>query len=293
MAVEDAVELLALYVQDNGETMGRRYGPEAVAAAGDMAALISSRLEAKSAHVGLWAEFERAPYDNMEQLTGTLEAHIEADPSLARILSAYLGEIRGTMASPEVEEPSTEQPIAAPEGDALDDAVSLDTDEIEQDRRSYHPEGMGSGTEYDASVDRGSYLYGEVAAGRDTVGQEVGVEPVDLVDPDTRPTELAALNNVSGLFELLRMAVEDHPVLDNVQRREVLIELGALEERIQGPEAADSARLRRHIERLQELAPDVAETTIEALAALELPPSTQKAVEQLRARPPEEGQTTE
>ncbi len=293
MAVEDAVELLAVYVEDEGETLRERHGPEAVAAAKDMAALISQRFQAVSAHVSLWSDFQRAPRAHVEELAGALEAHIEGDPSLARVLSAFMRELRGEMATPKPAEPPAEQRIAGEGGDALDNAVSLEGDEVEQDRRSYQPEAMGSSVDYDASVDRGTYIYGEMAAGKDTIGQEAGVETFDIDDSQTRPTELAALTGVSGLFEELRVAVEDHPVLDRSQKHEIDVQLRALEEAVQEPEAGDDDQLTRHLSQLQQMAPDVAEIVIETLTALELPISTQQAVEQLRLQPPEEGHMTE
>jgi hypothetical protein len=289
MAIEDAVELLAMYVEDRGETMESRFGSEAVAAARDMAALISTRLDAESVHVGLWNEFERAPDENIEELIGALEAHIEGDPSLARLLNAYMSEIHGEMASQESEEPPAERRIAVMSGDALDDAVSLDADEVEQDRRSYQPGMMGSDVDYDDSVDRGTYIYGEIAAGRDTVGQEAGMETVDYVDFDARPTELAALSGVVGLFEELRMAVDDYPNLEDEQKRAVWMELTALEEALQGPEAEDGERLVSRLEKLQQYSPDIAEIVIEAMTVIDLPPSTKEAVEKLSPQPPEEG----
>jgi hypothetical protein len=68
--------------------------------------------------------------------------------------------------------------------------------------------------------------------------------------------------------------------------------LEALEEALRGPKAADEAYLGQHLQRLQELEPDIAEILIETLEMIGLPPSVQKAVEDLRAQSPEEGQTT-
>jgi hypothetical protein len=297
MAVEDTVELLALYVEDNGKTMADSYGPEAVAAAEDMVALISARLEDESAYAGLWESFSRAPYAYIEELMGALEAHIEGDPSLARIVGAYLREIRGEIGAPGSGDPMMDElprdeAVTEFRGDALDSAVSLDARETEQDQLSYHPEIMSSGNEYDDSVDRGTYLYGDLEAGQVTLGQEAGVDTIEFGDPTIRPTELAAESRAAGVFENLYIAVEDHPAMGREQKREARDVLEALEEALRGPEAADETYVERHLRKLQEMEPDIAEILIEILAAIELPESIQKAVEDLRSQPSDEGQTT-
>jgi hypothetical protein len=294
MAIDDAVELLAMYIEDDGETMRDRFGPQAVAAASDMAAVIAARFGEDSAYATLWDAFEREPDENSEELIGALEAHIEGDPSLARVLDAYLREIRGEMSVSEPAEPAptrtlTERELAAVGADALDGAVSLDADEAEQDRLSYQPEAMGSEVDYDDSVDRGTYIYGEVAAGKDSLGREAGVEHADYAELDARPTELAGLSGAFGLFEALYVAVDDYPDLDDVQKREVLAELKGLEQAIQSPPDGEGMSLADRLERLETLAPDIAEIVLQTLETIDLPPSIQEAVEELHPEPPEEG----
>jgi hypothetical protein len=294
MAIDDAVELLAMYIEDDGETMRDRFGPQAVAAASDMAAVIAARFGEDSAYAALWDAFEREPDENSEELIGALEAHIEGDPSLARVLDAYLREIRGQMSVQEPAGPAaprtlTERELAAAGADALDGAVSLDADETEQDRLSYQPGAMDSGVDYDDSVDRGTYIYGEVAAGKDSLGRAAGVERADYAELDARPTELAGLSGTFGLLEALYVAVDDYPDLDDLQKREVLVELKALEQAIQSPPDGEGIRLADRLEKLRTLAPDIAELVIQTLETIDLPPSIQEAVEELRPEPPEEG----
>ena len=289
MAIEDAVELLAMYIEKGEEALQARFGPEAAAAAGDMAAVLAARLQDESAYGGLWDAFQREPNEHVEELTGALEAHIEGDPGLARVLDAYMREIRGEMAPASAEEVPTERELAAAGADALDNAVSLDADEPEQDRLAYQPGALGSEVNYDDSVDRGTFIYGEVAAGKDTVGREAGVQTADYAELDARPTELAALSGAFGLVEAVYVAVDDYPDLDNLQKREILVELKAMEQEIQSPQDGEELRLANRLKGLQQLAPDIAEIVIQTLEASDLPPSIVEAVEELRPEPPEEG----
>ncbi|MGC9522871.1 MAG: hypothetical protein ACP5HG_13435 [Anaerolineae bacterium] len=78
MAIQDVVRLLGAFVEDDGETLRKRYGGEAVAAARDTVQILSTRLEEESPHVGLWESFEENPSDHSTELIGALEAMVEA-----------------------------------------------------------------------------------------------------------------------------------------------------------------------------------------------------------------------
>lgn len=288
MALQDVVELLVKYVRDEGKTLRDQYGPEAIAPAEDLADLVETRLEGKSAYVDLWDAFERAPNDTMEELTGALEAMIEADPLLARRMSAFVEEFREVTASEELQAGSSERYVAEEGGDALDTAVKPDLSKTPEDRKPYRPKTSGN-VPYEDSVERGTYLYGNVKAGTDTVGQEAGIEDFDLEEQDVRPTRLAGVSGIPGLFEQLSTEVAHHPALDETEKGEVQTELQILQDQLQAPEAADPELLGQHLRTLRDRVPDVAEVVLQALAAFELPPSVEDAVEQVRLQPPEEG----
>mgnify|MGYP006299016721 CR=1 FL=1 len=84
MAAQDVIRWLGRLMEDDGETIRRRHGPEAVAAAEDMARFLADRFEEESAYAALWEAFEEDPEAHSAEVIGALEAWVEADPALAR-----------------------------------------------------------------------------------------------------------------------------------------------------------------------------------------------------------------
>ena len=75
-------------------TFRQRHGPEAVTAIEDLIAVLKIRLQEESAYVSLWEDFAAEPRATIDELTGALEALIEADPALAERLEAFFEEYR-------------------------------------------------------------------------------------------------------------------------------------------------------------------------------------------------------
>lgn len=97
MSVREVTRIVSMYLEDGEDALEQRYGPQAVAAVEDLIALLKARLQKGSAYVTLWDQLEAEPRATAEELTGTLEAMIEADPALARRLQAFLEEYRSSV----------------------------------------------------------------------------------------------------------------------------------------------------------------------------------------------------
>ncbi|MBU1877783.1 MAG: hypothetical protein KJ734_02420, partial [Chloroflexi bacterium] len=92
--IQDIVQVLEDLVQDDGQTLEQRDGPEALSVAQDMRDLLAARLPEESPFASLWEQFESDPEGTEAELIGTLEALAEADPALVERLNAYLEDYR-------------------------------------------------------------------------------------------------------------------------------------------------------------------------------------------------------
>ncbi len=285
MAVQDVVRLLGMYVEDDGETMRERYGPEAVSGARDTVQMLSTRLEEESPHVDLWDAFRENPSDHTAELIGVLEAMVEADPALARRLDGFAQEFYKVLGPPGEEQPTGSRRVAEVGGDALDTAVEPEKETGPRNRIPYRPD-TAANVDFKDSVDRGAYLYGNVKGGKDTVGREAGAETFEFTQRDARPTRLASLSGLPGLVEELSAAISDHPAIDDVDKHEAQVELQIVSEEIQRAESVDPARLTRHLLALHEKAPDVGEVVMRALESVELPPAVAEVVADVRLQLP-------
>jgi len=280
MAVQEVVSVLRTLLQDNGETLRARHGAEVVAAVQDIERLLSKRLQQESAYASLWDRFKENPQGLAMQLTGALEAMVEADPALARRLDAFVREYHEVIAPPDVEQAQTGNEVMAVGGDVLDTALKPVEVAEEENRGPYAPD-TASDTRFNASVERGTYLYGNVKGGKEDVGRAVGVEVFDF----GRRAEIVNLVDVRGvgrLFEQLTRAVSEHPAIDDALKKEVVAELQSAESQVRQTEDADSAILAQHLHKLQEMAPDIADILLNALSTADLGPAVQRAVEQVQ-----------
>jgi hypothetical protein len=118
MAVEDIVTILADYCEDGEETFRELRGPEAVIAVRDLIDLIEGELSGQLEYDALWAEFEAAPRQTAPDLSGALEAMIEADPGLADKLEALLNEYHVASRPAGAERPAPEASEVVPREEA-------------------------------------------------------------------------------------------------------------------------------------------------------------------------------
>ncbi|HZW02333.1 MAG TPA: hypothetical protein VFF68_00275 [Anaerolineaceae bacterium] len=89
MDLEEIVNIISLYFRDGGETVERRYGPEARDLIEDMNELLEEQLSAEAPFAALWRDYTAAPEENEAELIGALEVIQEANPTVAERLDAF------------------------------------------------------------------------------------------------------------------------------------------------------------------------------------------------------------
>lgn len=284
MAVQEVVRVLVGLMQDEGELLRARHGPDAVAVAQDLARLIVDRFEDVDAHLALWDRFQAAPQDNAADLVGVLEARVEADPALARRMDAFVREYHAAIAPPGAEEADTGERTVAVGGDALDTAVPLqEAQEGPEGREPYEPK-TDAEVKYNASVERGTYLYGNVKGGTDDVGTGVGSTPVSAeAEAQVAPPPGVPAGGIRPLFEHLIGAIAAHPAMDSDAQEQATEALRGVRSQLTPPSEADVAVLERHLRELQRSAPDTVEVLLNALVDADLPDPVARTVAALRS----------
>ncbi len=244
MAVEDIVTILADYCEDGEETFRELRGPEAVIAVRDAIGLIEGELSGQLEYNALWAEFEAAPRQTAPDLTGALEAIIEADPGLADKLEALLNEYYVASRPAVAERPAPGASEVVPR-----EEVRIERHEAEPHR---HTDDAGEGT----------YLYGNVPSGDVTVERALELGPDALAVQ--RGLETLSFD-VRELFEQLQATVEQEPALSDQMRGELRAELEGLEAEVMLGEEADGERIVGHLRRIGQADPDVLELVLTGL----------------------------
>lgn len=248
MSVRQAVSALRSYYQEEGLSLEETYGPEAVSAARDLASMLSARLGEESPYVTLWADFEADPRGTAAQLTGALEALVEADPALGRRLEGFVREW---------------EPVSGPPGSAHDPAAQ----EVVGEDEAW---GSTVALEPNPDVGQGAYLYGNLEPGSVTVenGGEGGMARIEGLDH----VERLGLDpsRVRQLRDDLYGAIESHPGIDPVLERDLKGELeDALDEAAMG-ERADADRLGRNLRNIGRMHPDILRALLDRLDDPEL-----------------------
>lgn len=248
MAVGDVVTILMEYCEDGEETFRDLHGPEATIVVRDLVDLIQGELGGQLEYDALWAEFQAAPRETGPDLTGALEALIEADPGLTDKLEALLQEYYTTSGSTG---PTTG-------GRALEAESSEFVPREEVRVESHEAEPLG----HTDDAGEGTYLYGNVRAGDVTVEEALELRP-DVLEV-RRELEMLTFD-VDQLFEQLHTTVEREPALDDALRSELHHELEALEAEIMLGEESDEERIVEHLQRVGELDPDFLELVLTGL----------------------------
>jgi hypothetical protein len=101
MIIQEVVSILGDLVQDDGATLGERYGPRALAVAQNLGSLLAVRLQEGSPYTSLWEQFEAEPQAVTAELTGSLEALAEADPALVKRLNTFIEEYHQIIVPPD------------------------------------------------------------------------------------------------------------------------------------------------------------------------------------------------
>lgn len=143
MDLEEIVRTLSLYFRDEGETLERRFGPEARSLVEDIAELLEEQLSAEAPFAALWRDYTAAPRENEEELIGALEVIQEANPTVTERLDAFYDAFEFSADTGE-----------APAGDDLDE-YARDTSGEQRSLDQVPVTGMDAGVEErQAAMDR-------------------------------------------------------------------------------------------------------------------------------------------
>jgi len=240
MAVVDVVKVLTEYCEDGEDTFRDLHGPEAVIAVRDVVDLLQGELGGQLDYNTLWAEFEAAPRETAPDLTGALEAMVEADPGLGDKLEALLEEYY-----------ATSRPGGPGVGAGMPESESSEfvpREEARIERHETEPRGHTN------EAGEGTYLYGNVPGGKAAVGEapELGPDVLEV------RRELETLSfDVRELFEQLQVTVKREPALSDSVRSELRQALESLEVEIMLGEEAEEDRIVEHLRRVGDLDPNV------------------------------------
>jgi hypothetical protein len=187
VGVQEIVHIVSELIAEGEEAMAQRHGPQAVSAAQGARSLLAERLRQDVSYDALWADYEADPRGTAAELAGTLEALIEADPSLAQELDAFMQEFyqaAGRSGARALE--------SAPESAPVAGAEIVEPAEAEQ-----AGEDVGQGT----------YLYGNLEPGAVSVGERAGA--AESVPGADQPSDVSA-----PPFEDLYAAIDTYPGID-------------------------------------------------------------------------------
>ncbi len=238
MSVREVVRIVRSYLEDEGATLERRHGSQAVTVAQDLATLLETRLQEETAYISLWDQVEVQPQQTAMKLAGALEALVEADPALARRMEAFLDEYRRVIAS------------VSPEREAPRRGTGTYTP----------PDGPGTYSE------DGTYLYGNLRPGV-TSRSEVGEGEL----PAAADVETAALDTsqVISLFQEMYVLVEEHEVPSPAIKRKLRAKLERVATDIVAGEEEYETSMIDHLRAVERLSPPVYRVVIEKLAGPE------------------------
>jgi hypothetical protein len=243
MSAQQTVRLLGALVREGEPAFEEQFGPQAVSAAQDMAALLENRLDQESPYVSLWADFRADPDGTASQLTGALEALVEADPALGRRLEGFVRECYSISGAPGI------RPDAN-----LQDAVGED--------KAW---GRTVALEPDPDVGQGEYLYGNLAPGA-VEARSVKGQPMDWPEGLDHIVRVGlAPPQVPQLLTELYAAIDTHPEIDPITQQDLKAELtDVLDEAALGVQA-DAAQLGRHLRNIGRMHPDILQALLDRL----------------------------
>jgi hypothetical protein len=250
MDMREVVRVLRSYMSDEGVTLRREYGPQAVTAAEEMRELLNYRLQEEDVTnlQSLWQDFQTDPGSADAELAGALETLVEADPAMKRRLEEHLVDYRRVLAHPRASRGGSGQGTVA-----ADFTGPIDGDE-EQIRDLAHDE-MGDG----------AYLYGNVRPGVETNDPNVGDGILEAGEDAQVITLGIDAEDLPLFFDRLSARIADHPELTPVEKNEVRAELQSLQNEVARGDGADVTRLVDEIRSIQETAPDIGAILLERL----------------------------
>lgn len=233
MPIPDVIDILLEYCQDGQETFRQRRGAEAVVVVRDIIDLLRGALGAQLDFDALWADFQAAPRQTAPELSGALEALVEADPGFADKLDAGLREFYAT-GRPDAPAPAEPEPV---------EPAKPSVEEAQQQPRR-HTDDAGEG----------AYLYGNVPGGTADVGERPDLEP-DILDVHRRLDALSF--DVRALFDQLHTTIREGLSLDDDIRLILAAQLDQLQAQLALGEDADEDRVVHHLRRIGQIEPDL------------------------------------
>ena len=240
MSIRETVRILSLYVQDEGETLTERDGPEAVTLAEDMVSLLRVRLEEETPYKSIWESFEGDPEATATELIGVLEVLAETDPALETRLEAFLEEYD------ESQPPSGPRRAQTPERNI---AVEGHTPET-----SVGPEDTAVTVAREEDYGDGTYLYGNLEPGDPRAQPEPGFEGLGFRGQVIRPGQEEA--DLALLFDQLAATVDTMAELSDETKEDLKSRVREIEAAL-SKEEIDEAAVVRHMRAIRRSTPDL------------------------------------
>jgi hypothetical protein len=263
MPVQEIVHILTDLIDDGESRMAQRHGPQAVSAAQGARSLVADRLSEDMSDDALWSDFESDPRGTAAELTGTLEALVEADPALAERLEGFLQEYyRAARPIP------TGANDAPQEDTELDEPDAPETELLEQ---------------YDEDVGQGTYLYGNLEPGAVSVEERIDAAETE----EALPRQIAGVSletaGTAPPFPDLYAAIESYPGLDPGEQRALKNALRGVLNQVARNIMANEERLLYHLMMLKRLNADLFEIIHDELRDQEdLPEPVDRALTKAR-----------
>ncbi|MHB0856820.1 MAG: hypothetical protein ACYC5M_04540 [Anaerolineae bacterium] len=249
MAEEDIVGILVMLLDRGAEWIDRRFGPQALAEAEDLMAVMEAYLERETAYSALWDDFLADPRALVVEMTGALETLAESEPSLSRVLNAHLQAWR--QAAPR-SQPTNAAGLddVEPRGDEIPDVPTLESDMFEQPG--------------------GAYSYANLDRDLDSTDEdaEEDEEVIGLNIEELETVSEGEPNGVPQLFDRLMMAVEAETSIDRDARTKLEQLLQALRVEAFNAGRSEPEELAGHLRAVMHLSPQIGRMTIEGMRSL-------------------------
>lgn len=261
MAVQEIVRILRDHLQNGGVTLRRRYGTRASTAAEDMRSLLAARLRRESAYASLWDRFEVEPQTVAAELTGALEALLEADPALAKRLNGFIEEYHRAIA-PSRNRSLSDGTAESPVRGGVPDTPFTDRD--------------------DTDASGGAYLYGNIRPSSvASIGR--GVRDGQILSVEAAGSNTVDIN---VLWDQLQATVDGRDELDAAVRLSLKDELRKLLAQVLRADEDETEILVRHLQNIRKLDLDVFEVALSQIASLaeDLGPVLEQVLHQVEDR---------
>lgn len=248
MSIRETVRILTVFVQDDGETLRQRDGPEAATLAADMVSLLRARLQEETPYKSIWESFEADPEATATELIGVLEVLAEADPALQTRLAAFLEEYH------EAQPPSGPRRAQTPERNITVEGRTPET--------SVDPEDTAVTVAEEEDYGDGTFLYGNLEPGTPGAQQEPGFEGLGFQGQVIRPGQEEA--DLALLFEQLTAAIDSASDLTDETKEDLTSRLREIETAL-AEERVDETLVARQLRALRRSAPDLEQAMVARL----------------------------